>query len=765
MSQVIPNASTPSDSTRKLPRFLSPLLGLVVLMLLGSQAAGSEKDVDHLRLRVVSSPPELVSGGDARIEVLVPSDVPLVSVVVEAAGADVTGTLAADEGRHRLEGVLRDLPVGESRIVAWAEGDSTSLVVVNHPRSGPLFSGPPQEPFFCATEEHRAAAGLDNITGDDCQIETVISFVYFSDSTGEFQPFDPEGPRPQDIARTTTTEGETVDFVVRWERGTINRFIYSLAMLAPEAGRSEPGRPGEPDLSAWNGKLIYYFQGGVGVGHYQGEPSRERMLYRHGLSKGYAVAYSTGTKTGVHYDLEVGGETAIMVKDRFVTTYGEPIYTVGVGGSGGGIQQYVYGQNHPGLIDAAIPQYSYPDMVTQTIHVGDCELLERYMDVQVAADPDSKWATWSNRTWLEGMNASDTLANPYRDDAPGLTECINGWRGLTPLTLNPHYGTAPGITPEEQAEVVWTHAEDLEQIYGRAADGYAARAWDNVGVQYGLQALLGGHITPEEFLDLNARAGSWKDEGEMVQEGKPFIEEGEDFDPYSARNLRLSPDDQGASPAPRAEADPGAIDSLYQHGMVFTGDLDLPILDWRHYLEPFLDMHNAHQSFSARARMLDHDGDAANQVVWFTEAVTEDVRFDQTPMAFEVIDAWMANIRAHPERGAAGNKPERAVDSCFDAEGELIYAGEDAWAGILDDREPGPCVARFPVYGTSRTVAGGPITGDVFKCSLQSVDEAVGKGIYGTWEPSPEQKARLEGIFPRGVCDYAARRAGSSSKR
>ena len=99
-------------------------------------------------------------------------------------------------------------------------------------------------------------------------------------------------------------------------------------------------------------------------------------------------------------------------------------------------------------------------------------------------------------------------------------------------------------------------------------------------------------------------------------------------------------------------------------------------------------------------------------------------------MAFEVIDAWMANIQAHPERGVAGNKPKRAVDSCFDAEGKLIYAGED-----------------------------------VFKCALQSTDEAIGRDVYGTRKPSPEQKARLEEIFPQSVCDYAARRAGSSSKQ
>ena len=110
------------------------------------------------------------------------------------------------------------------------------------------------------------------------------------------------------------------------------------------------------------------------------------MLHPPGLALGYASSYSTANGTNVHYNLQLGGEAAIMVKDRFVSAYGEPRYTVAVGGSGGAIQQYVYGQNHPGLLDAAIPQYSYPDMVTQTIHVGDCELLERWADLRVLAE-------------------------------------------------------------------------------------------------------------------------------------------------------------------------------------------------------------------------------------------------------------------------------------------------------------------------------------------------------------------------------------------
>jgi hypothetical protein len=207
--------------------------------------------------------------------------------------------------------------------------------------------------------------------------------------------YDPDAPAPADMSQTTTMTGDTVDYIVRWERGTINRFIYSIAVLSPNGQDVET-----PDLSTWNERLIYYFQGGVGIGHYQGSPSGSRMLYDHGLGLGYAVAYSTGTKTGEHYNLQLGGETAIMVKDRFVTEYGNPFYTVGIGASGGAIQQYVYGQNHEGLIDAAIPVYSYPDMLTQTIHVGDCELLERWIDFELFAEGNLKWAPRFSTTYL-----------------------------------------------------------------------------------------------------------------------------------------------------------------------------------------------------------------------------------------------------------------------------------------------------------------------------------------------------------------------------
>lgn len=748
-----------SPFSRLVSTALPVLLGVALAM------AGCVGEGDAgVSISVLSSPHDRVSGGDVRLAVTIPEGMEPTRVEIVAGGREVTPAFSA-EGPRRLEGVVRGLPEGRSSILVRAPSGTREVELVNHSRSGPMFSGPPQEPFVCSRPEDRRAARLGAPADEDCRMETRVDHLYRSTDTGTYEPLPPGPDRPADMARTVTSRGDTVDYIVRWERGTINRFIYSIAVLAPT-----PGRRGGPDLSAWNGRLLYHFQGGVGVGHYQGAPSRDHMLYEHGLSKGYAIAYSTGTKTGLHYDLEVGGETALMVKDRFVTAYDDPLYTVGLGGSGGAVQQYVYGQNHPSLLDAAIPQYSYPDMVTQTIHVGDCELLERYMDAQVRSDPESKWATWSNRTWLEGLNASDTLANPYRGGRPGLTECVNGWRGLSPLTLNPHYGDVPGMKRPVRDTVEWTHYADAVQVYGRAEDGYAARTWDNEGVQYGLQALRAGRISPTEFLNLNARVGSWKNEPQMVQEGRPFVEGAGEVDVHSARNMRLSREDAGRSPAPRAEADPGAIAAAYREGLVFRGDLEIPVIDWRPYLERALDMHNAHQSFAARRRMLDHDGDAGNQIIWFTDVRSGVPRHDQTPLALEVIDAWMANIRATPGRSVAENRPTRARDACFGASGELLYRGEDAWAGAVSHQNPslsgsdgeaptgtgpeGPCARRFPLYGTARTVAGGPITGDVFKCHRQPVSEAIEDGVYGSWAPTNEQVERLRSIFPEGVCDY-----------
>ena len=165
------------------------------------------------------------------------------------------------------------------------------------------------------------------------------------------------------------------------------------------------------------------------------------------------------------------------------------------------------------------------------------------------------------------------------------------------------------------------------------------------------------------------------------------------------------------------------------------------MIDWRHYLEHRLDMHNSHQSFAARQRLLNYDGDASNQLIWFTDARPGTPQSDQTPQAFLVLDEWIKT----------GQKPASASDACFATNRTLIASGPDVWDGILNDEPAGACTQAFPLYSTSRIVAGGPIEGGVFKCTVQPVERAVAQGVYGSWEPTAAEVDRLNAIFPSGV--------------
>ena len=527
----------------------------------------------------------------------------------------------------------------------------------------PLYSGARQYPFVCRTE----AAGLgqplvDNQDGEgivvytldadgqktdqvagyckDCNMASRVDYFYRS-IDGTFKRLtDDESGLPADLAQTTTSDGLTVDYIVRVERGTINRFIYGLAMLAPNYADDETGK--EWDMSAWNQKLIYKFQGGVGIGHQQGNDWATSMvtegarldnggpIFHDALSQGYAVAFSTGNVTDTHYNMQVAAETAVMVKNHFIDRYGQPIYTASIGGSGGSIQQYHIAQAHPGVLNGIIPEYSYSDMITQTIYVGDCSLLEYYFDVTAPGQGDytfgginlqnfTKIGSVLPRTWIEGMNSSDTMAHPiYSQVNPqytGSTECINGWLGLTPLVMNPLWTNVEGLDalpPETVAAVKWTHWNDLANIYGVDADGYAPITWDNVGVQYGLQALNDGNITIDQFLDINARIGGWNQPQDMIQEGYPFYGSLEpdysNFDPWSIRNSTAVVLDANGVAA-RTEGDLDAINAAYTSSHVYIGgNSNIPIIDTRNYLEDVLNMHHVQQSFATRQRLIENRG-------------------------------------------------------------------------------------------------------------------------------------------------------------
>ena len=740
-----------------------------------------------VRLRVLSSAPEWVSGGDARIHITAaPGQRDKLELWLN--GARLAAAL--QEVSNGLEGVISGLQLGDNLLEVRHRSASNvrdALTLTNHPITGPMFSGPKQMPFVCTTiqgavgrqplPDSATAPGyrVTNAQGQvigysrNCSIDSFVSYFYKS-SAGTLKTMPADGSRPADMGTTTLADGRTVDFVIRREIGSINRFLYSFAMLAPRGESSSA-----PNLGLWNRKLLYWFQGGVAIGHSQGTVHGGSMNLDV-LGQGYAIVHSSGNNTGTHYNMQLAGETAMMTKERFVERYGVPTYTVGLGGSGGAIQQYLIAQNQPGVLDGLLPVQSYPDMVTQTIHVGDCELLEHYMDATDRAN--TKWRTTKNRMLLVGMNAEEGFArvnDPFAtlkmalgfSTAVGTTECVPGWRGLTPLAMNPLYGQAPNQQFwDPLADILairWTHYDDLRNVYGVDANGAARPTWDNFGVQYGLASLKAMKITPAEFLSVNAGIGGWKHPSQMVQETFPFFGTSNAeitkalsipgyFDPWSRKNMNLSPG--AGQPAPRTAGDAIAMRAAYTSGHVFSGRLDVPAIDHRQYMERELDMHNSHQSFAVRQRVQQKMGHSDNLVVWFTDTIPNTPKVSQTLEALAVMDQWLMNLRANPGAGIAANKPPMAVDACFDRFGQLMQVGGGAWDGILDGRAAGTCTQAFPLYGTSRTVAGAPIEGGIYNCARKTVAAALADGTYGPWTPNAAEAAQLQQIFPSGVCDY-----------
>jgi hypothetical protein len=175
---------------------------VAAVLLLAAVPAGAEA---RTRIETLSTRPDMVTGGD-------------VLVRVHGRTRLVTGL---HEGRNRLR-------IGNAR-----------LTVINHPITGPIFSGPHEQPFVCETE----AAGLGAPLDADCSIAT----------------------------RTRTTDdGVTV------ETGTINRGIYEIAMPRH-----------------WNRRLIYNFGGGCTDGWYRQGLGTAGVLDRFMLDHGYAVASSS----------------------------------------------------------------------------------------------------------------------------------------------------------------------------------------------------------------------------------------------------------------------------------------------------------------------------------------------------------------------------------------------------------------------------------------------------------------------------------------
>ena len=303
----------------------SAFFAAAIAALLGLATTPATFANDDFRISTLSTRPELVSGGDVLVRVEVPRKVLLQSVRVELNGKDVTAVFRADAAARTLTGLVTGLNLGENTleaaVVGKGHGRSERLTLTNHPISGPVFSGPHQTPFICETEVFGLGPALDA----NCSAPTKVQYLYFT-TANTFRTYDPAGPRPADLARTTTLDGNTVDFIVRTETGTINRAVYQIAFI------HQPGTP-LPDpwtkTPGWNGRLIYTFGGGLRASYHQGRWITGGSSGVAGagvtdaniggvgrvLGEGYALASSTFNVNNISGNDVISAETAMMVKE------------------------------------------------------------------------------------------------------------------------------------------------------------------------------------------------------------------------------------------------------------------------------------------------------------------------------------------------------------------------------------------------------------------------------------------------------------------
>jgi hypothetical protein len=713
LTNISPVDAKPDAAAKKAPAAKGP----------GKKGAKPPVERDF-SIEVLSGRPDTVAGGDALIRVAVPKNVPMHKVVLSLNGADVTAAFVADEKLRTLTGLVSGMALGDNHFAAHTDPKAkgrpaAELRLTNYPIVGPIFSGPHQQPYICATQSFNLPAGLGNLgppLDEYCSINRRVDYIYRT-AANTFAQW-PAGATayPANMVFTTTTQGKTVPYIIRMETGTVNRAIYQTTILHDPLAEGAPSWRSPP--SNWNGRLIYTFGGGCINGWYRQGSTTGGVTDDFMLRNGYALASSSLNVFGNNCNDLTAAESMMMVKERFIEAYGPPAHTQGWGCSGGSYAQHQIADNYPGLLDGIIPGCSFPEVGFATINfITDAWLLDNYFKTRAMVG----WTDEQKRQ-VTGFMVYNTAPNvavgARRIDPRGN---ISGTCGTLPVSMIYH----PVSNPAGVRCDVYDHTVN---VYGKdPATGFARRPLDNVGIQYGLKVLNAGVITVDQFLDLNERIGGFDNDANILP------------------------------PGGRSVADLMAARAAYRTGRLTNGGgglASIPIIDHRGYNDevPGGDIHVRYHSFSMRERLRKANGRADNHIM-----VVEDNRFgiysNTSPLLQRMIltlDRWITAINADPRDIAqidkvVQNKPADLQEGCQTRDASPTFIAQP------QVRDPSTaCEQIYPSNSFPREVAGADIAADIVKCRTKPVTPADYAVPF-----TPAQWARLQAIFPAGVCDWS----------
>jgi hypothetical protein len=682
---------------RRRRTWISAALAGCVLALLAAGPALAAAPVP--RIKVLSNRADLVSGGDALVQVKVPHGVRVRRVKLFAGKRNVTKQLER-VGRRRKQGLVSGLREGRTRLVARIRSAGAArLIVRNHPLGGPVMAGPQIQPWTCqetAKDEHCNEPPtyqffyLPKGSSRDWQ---PVPGVQSNSDGGAFKPYDPEDPPSRDEIETAkTTEGVEVPFIIRLEQGYLDRDQYAIATLFdPE----KPWTANEPQQQ-FNRRLVITHGFSCDTAYETGEAPN--VLPPKILEGGFVVMAHALDHAGHNCNLLTQAESLVMTKEYVIDHYGTARWTIGSGCSGGSLVQQQVANAYPGIYQGITPQCSFTDAWSSAMQYEEYYFGLKYVEQPTRWDPGVVYDPVATTAFFDHPNP----ANPF------------SFTTVIPNSGEPTR-SCPGV-PEEQVYdentnpdgVRCTLQDYMVNAFGRDSNGFARRGFDVVGVQYGLKGLEDGRISAAQFVDFNTHIG------------------GADLD------LNITPE--------RTAADPIALRRLYRTGAIDSANnLDkVAIIDLRGP-DPGA-FHDVVRTYIMRARLMRNFGTAANQVLWRGQVpLVGDESFAQD--AVFAVDRWLAKVHADHRKAPLArkiieDKPDSVADRCTDGQG--------------NEQPVDVCDTTVQAYGTPRLAAGEPMTDDVMKCQLKPMV----REDYPV-EFTDEQWQRLQEAFPGGVCDYS----------
>jgi hypothetical protein len=385
---------------------------------------------------------------------------------------------------------------------------------------------------------------------------------------------------------------------------------------------------------------------------------------------------------------------------------------------------------YPGIYQGLIAQCSFPDAGSSAQQIVDYEALGNYFSAATNANPLS-W-TQAQEAEVDGtavfnvpdpQDATFSASSFFPFALPAnCTDYASGHNYISSKQVyNPRTnpgGVRCGLLDWVTNLLGRQSPSEWDQQEKAAGHGFGAVPIDNIGVQYGLGALQKHQISPAQFVDLNAKVGSFNIDWQPV--------------------------------ARRIPADQPALARAYRTGLINEGSNmnTIPVINLVGPNDPGL-AHDTFRAFAMRDRLKRDFGTGANYVIWEGPAtIIGDLQYPN--QALRAMDRWLDAIVAdHRHRSLPGkviaDKPATVHDQCSNGDG-IVLTGQLCPQAVV------------PVYGTPRTVAGEALTTDQNKCQLVPLSRSSYNVTF-----TGAQWAQLQRTFPNGVCDYA--KPGVSQQR